>query len=387
MFIFFRSILLSIIFFSLNNTKANDGWSGEGLGGVVLTKTDDVALVKEVLEVSYKNIAVYYEFLNESDKTIKSTMSFPIPIYGISNIGPSRHIYAAHPSNFKILVNGKHLPFNTKIKVEMDPDGGSYAPNFVDITDKLINMGLDLRKIAEIPFKNFIEGTHPDLEHFFTKKEIENLKKAGLIYDVKDGIFADNDDLIEPRTQLFDRRYVADWFIRVVYEWKYEFKPHELIIVQHNYQPFRSYKVPFATSGSNDTGCSISESNMLSLKKCMPDKDHELLQKVCKRLSIKDELLNYHLKELYSTEVKYILVTANSWKDGIRDFTLRINKELPNQLIMTCFPANFQQINELTFEAKIKNFKPDQDLTVEFFNLTEFDIDGPPENAPIFYGE
>ena len=82
-----------------------------------------------------------------------------------------------------------------------------------------------------------------------------------------------------------------------------------------------------------------------------------------KKLKNKDYIPVYH--------VSYILKSANTWKNGIEDFTLNINKGSSQELVSLCFPGEFEKIAHTTLQIKIKNFKPEQDLLVFFGNYKE----------------
>lgn len=60
---------------------ANDGFGALGAGGIIIGKTNDIAMAKEVLDISYDKIKVDYEFVNESNHDIIETIVFPMPPY------------------------------------------------------------------------------------------------------------------------------------------------------------------------------------------------------------------------------------------------------------------------------------------------------------------
>ena len=67
--------------------------------------------------------------------------------------------------------------------------------------------------------------------------------------------------------------------------------------------------------------------------------------------------------------MEYILKTANSWKDGIRDFELRVHKGAPTEIITFCFPGKVEKLDATTFVSCIRNFRPADDLKIWFGNL------------------
>lgn len=66
----------------------------------------------------------------------------------------------------------------------------------------------------------------------------------------------------------------------------------------------------------------------------------------------------------------YVLKTANSWKDGIRDFTLRIQKSRPQEIVSLTFPGTPRRVNRTTLEFRQTNFRPAQDLDIYFGNVS-----------------
>ena len=75
-------------------------------------------------------------------------------------------------------------------------------------------------------------------------------------------------------------------------------------------------------------------------------------------------------------------MSANTWKNGIEDFTLNINKGSSQELVSLCFPVEFQKINPTTLQVHLTNFKPSNDLLVFFGNYKE-DSNNYSESHPI----
>jgi len=76
------------------------------------------------------------------------------------------------------------------------------------------------------------------------------------------------------------------------------------------------------------------------------------------------------------------LKTANTWKNGIDDFTLRIHKGNPDELISFCFPGQFKKIDDTTFESHLRNFNPQADLDIYFANIKDWNFLGSDNNEP-----
>lgn len=68
-------------------------------------------------------------------------------------------------------------------------------------------------------------------------------------------------------------------------------------------------------------------------------------------------------------DVPYILTTGNTWKSGIEDFTLNVVKRKPDELVTLCFPGPLRKADALTFQVRLRNFRPAQDLRIHFANV------------------
>jgi hypothetical protein len=67
----------------------------------------------------------------------------------------------------------------------------------------------------------------------------------------------------------------------------------------------------------------------------------------------------------------YALKTANTWNGPIRDFTLRLKKGSPYEIVSLCFPGTFRRVDPLTLEVHLQNFSPENDVKVYFGGLRD----------------
>lgn len=310
---------------------ANDGFGALGAGGIIIGKTDDIAMAKEVLDISCDKIKVDYEFVNESDKDITETIVFPLPPYtdGSMSDADKRTI-----RNFKVIVNGKSAKFKKKVR--------AITWQNIDITQKLKRIGFTDDDIVEVLFN-----------------ENELLKKKEKLL-IQNGI-------IDPKID------APLWTNYVVYEWKQTFKAHQKISVSHTYTPLGS-----GGSVGNYEHESFSRIEM-NKKYCVDSKTADKLDNLAK-----DDRNWGSYPGLPGTEISYILRTANTWKDGIRDFHLILRTKTPNETVSTCFSKSIQQTSPTTYEVKLKNFKPKEDLSVYFGNRDTV-LFNPEVEAPIVH--
>lgn len=332
-------VLVANVMFLLGAAPAlaNDGLGSVALGELVLGKTDSIAMQKEVLEIGWKEIKVDYDFVNESDKDVTENIIFPLPEYGFHGDTSS---YAGEPGGFRVEVDGKPITFKTHI-VAVQHDRKSSKSRIV--TPLLRSLGLSDRQIALFPwmqgFQNPGFDPRPASEiRVFTNKQLQELRKKGL--------FSEGDPDLFPRGE-------ALWDVRVTYSWRQTFLAHGKVHVHHRY-------APFVTAGIWDY---YHDENEL---KSRFGADEAFL-KVWRRY--KETLTSPLDRGLPATSVAYILKTANTWKDGIRDFTLRIRKSRPQEIVSLKFPGTARRIDSKTLEFRHTNFRPTQDLDVYFGNV------------------
>jgi hypothetical protein len=319
---------------------ANDGFGALGAGGIIIGKTDDIAMVKEVLDIGYDKIKVDYEFVNESDHDITEIIVFPMPPYLVGDQDPYPSYMGVIP-NFNIIVNGKPIKFQTKVRAVAWDKKDKEA----DITQKLRNIGFSDYAII-----------------------MSDYNRQQILYQNKDLLIKNG--LLDPQT---DTEYGFEplWKNYIDYEWKQTFKAHQKLKISHSYTPLTSN----GTSGCYEE----SLKNGFQKAYCMNSKIADLLGSLAK-----DERNWGGYPCLPGFNVDYILKTANTWKDGIRDFKLIVRKRKADEIISLCFPGDFKKISSLTYEMELKNFKPKQDLSIYFGNVDKNAPFQPKAKPPIF---
>jgi len=304
--------------------SANDGFGALAAGGVVVGHTDQIAMVKEELRISQAFIHVFYVFENESDHEVSEIISFPLPPYPAT---PKESGVIAHgqPESFVIKVDDRPVPFETHVWAVME-DGR-------DVTDQLKALGFSQQDIAMTPFEKSVMDSH---ELTRPPEVMSKLLAAGLI----------------------DKDKAPQWIIKVAYEWRQNFPAHQPIKVYHGYQPFTS-------EGSWDGYSPDNNDRDDRLKKdfCASDATLHKLRALYRNPDDRDD---YH--QVPGTTVEYVLTTGNTWKDGIRDFTLRLEKQAPFELMALCLDAPLERKSGTVFESHIRNFHPKADLKIYFGN-------------------
>lgn len=316
------SLLAGVLLAASLNCWANDGIGAENMGNIQLGHTDKVAMAKEVLEISASKISVDYEFLNESASPVHESLVFPLPSYAARS---EMDAYYGQPAGFKILVDSQPRPFKTHLLARNEKG--------LDITEALRKAGLTDDQIAYFPSESSpfrVKGKG------LSKHQLALLAKKGLMDS------ADPDAL-------------PLWTVEVTYVWDLTFPPGVPVHVHHQYRPFA------------EMGVSSNYLKVATLKKdfCA---DASFIAK-WKKVAVDDSATGSRVTP--GVFVGYILKTGNTWKDGIRDFTLRVRKESPQALVSLCFPGKASSVDPLTFEFHESNFHPNQDLNIYFGNLPE----------------
>ena len=252
---------------------ANDGFGALSTGGVTISKTDTIALKSEVLDISCDKIHVSYDFVNESRQDEDAFVLFPLPPYP-ANPSESGVLYHGQPHDFSIEVDGKSVSYDTEVKA---------IGKGRDITNDLKATGLTVEQIVNMPFDDSIINFDHVL--LLPKKQVDALTEKGFVVDNS-----------------------PDWDVHVSYVWKQKFPAGSTVHVEHTYKPF----IAEGTSGGYPGWAKTSDY-------CLTEKQLDQLETL---YTNKENLDNYN--EVPGTNLKYILTTANSWKDGIRDFKLII---------------------------------------------------------------
>ena len=321
----------------------NDGFGALGAGGIIIGKTDAIAMAKEVLDIRYDQIKVDYAFVNESDHDITETIVFPLPPYVVGD--PSAAYLGTIP-DFKVVVNGRLVKFKTKVRAVI------YDKNETDITQKLRDMGLSDYDIVMADYHVAAIATQHQ------KRLIQN----GVLNPHWKPEYG-----IEPL-----------WKNYVTYEWKQTFKAHEKLTVSHSYRPLCGGAVGICYANTADDH----SRKELGKRYCIPTKTLDTLDTLAKN---PQNYQDYPYPCLRAFSVDYVLKTANTWKDGIRDFHLIVRTKTPQESVSTCFSKTLHQTGATTYEVHLKNFRPKENLSLYFGNVDKHTPLQPTSKPPLFY--
>ena len=320
---------LAVLCASLSHAWADDGVAALGAGGLVLGKSEDIAMVDENLILSENEVNVTFRFLNESDRDIDTLVEFPLPLFTPDPNGPS----VDSLEKFTVVVDGVRV---THIKKEIhawlkgkDITGelasyGIVPIDYFDGDDLLFDAAvrkLSSAQIAELKAKGFIGGS-PDLYGLY-----------GL------------------------------WQTQVLYYWKQRFPAHKTLVVQHRYAPATGIEDMFPS----DTDWR----KHLTQEECVESKIWKALDKKWAVLEKEEQALKEKnpqsliLQMAHGKQVDYILTSANSWKGPIRHFRLTLKKR-PDEILSTCFEG-LKKKSSTEFVFETTNFTPTRELSFYLF--------------------
>jgi hypothetical protein len=312
---------------------ANDSTARVGIGGLVLTQTDDISMEEEVLEISTKTIRVQYKFRNNNTKPIDTVVAFPMPAF---TWNPGESAYDTHNTETR-----KFLTWVNGIKVKTKIETRAFL-NDKEITAELKKSGISEDSIIEMLGCN-----------------VEEVSKKKCIPKAASSILKSIDSPPHSVQQ-------TAW-------WRQVFPAQTSIAVTHQYEPKvgSRYSVIYADTNLNEDNI-FGDWNDLTHKSerdvaCIDD---GAFQSVNRRIKISPEK-ERTVDQFYITrsDIEYILGTGRNWQGRtIKDFTLRIKKDKSSQIVSLCFPGKPKRIDDLTLEFKVKNLVAQDKLLIFFFD-------------------
>jgi len=327
--------LTTLLLFSLGAipSYANDSIARIAAGGLVLEQSNYIEMVSEDLAISTTEISVDYLFHNHSKKDINELIAFPVPLREWDpGLFPVARFY---PGSFYVHVNGKKVP--THLVREAVFEG-------TDVTARLIEIGLTRSQIFEF------EGCSYDNEEQgkgicgFTSRQMTALKALGIHGDTL-------------------------WKIQETLIWRQTFPAGEDTRVSHVYTPAVGgyyYFSRLENAPDKASNKSIVTNAGFSDEACIDEATSR---------SINARINNLHKTGVDTvavlvSDVEYILGTGRNWRGPIRDFTLRVTKSLPDEVVSLCFPGKPHKVHALSYEFHQKDYYPQNSVVVKYFSFT-----------------
>jgi hypothetical protein len=322
---FASSMLLLLC--SAAGSVANDSSAELSVGGLLLTRSADVSLESEDLNISPDIVSVRYRFLNKTAKRVSLTIAFPLPDIDLSeaeNYSIPR-IDRANFVGFETKVDGKRVDFTINQRAIL----GSQ-----DVSSIIRSAGLPL-----LP-----AGLDPARYSLLSNDLREQLIQQGL--------------LLKSGTDEQDRQlYQPGWTVRTAAVWRQTFEPNRAVVVEHRYHT--SLGISFDTilrKGLRQNKAMASEVNRYREDYCISDGFLASLD----RLSGNAEA---NIAKIQERRISYVLKTGANWAGPIRDFKLTVDRQRPDRLVSFCLGQTRTPSPTVT-EFTAKNFTPRDDLKI-----------------------
>ena len=317
---------------------ANDTTARVAAGGIEPLKSADVRMLQETLTISRKLVTVRYRFLNESDRDVHATIAFPMPAYGWWSGESEIDSHSVPMDSFEVKVDGAVVPTRSVRRALVRGR---------DVTRELRALGLSDEQL----FVNF--------------------GRASSAYrgsaDLRPGLEKRVRKVIGGTTM--DR-----WQVEETRLWEQTFPAHREIVVEHRYAPFvgRIYDAPYQKGHAVDESSpELAPSSLAGAAEhspaeaCVDDELRVAMQRKAARLAAGGAASVWRNLE----DVEYILGTGRNWKGPIADFTLRIEKDKPGDIVSLCFPGQPKRVSPTVLEFHQVDLVPQDRLVVYFYSI------------------
>jgi hypothetical protein len=327
--------------------NANDSAAELGVGGIVLVKTDAIAMQREDLTLSPAEVRVRYEMRNDTGQPVTLRVAFPIPevphmtpggmTTGRDDSGP--HNIALRPPSdpnflrFRVWSNGQEVTPEVEIRAEL-ADGRDVAG--------------PLREIGGLPLVLqpglFVEGDTP-----LAPATTEKLQALGA-YE-----------------KLDDKAWRLPWTTRITFHWMQTFTPG-VTVIEHSYKPIVGGRFIQPKDGGaiEASGRGDPQQDF-----CIDAPTERAIRALAaqKRRSNPDDAL------LMGYTVAYILQTARNWRGPIGTFHLtlaggRVEGDVVSgtetRIVSLCTDLPLTRTGPQRFEATVRDYVPKDDLRVLF---------------------
>jgi hypothetical protein len=311
-------LVLMMSFGGATTACANDSSAQLRAGGIVLQRTNAVAMVSEDLFISQQKIKVRYVYRNVTRQPVTLTISFPLP--------------DREPSE------GGERSINI--------DDGS--PDFIGFTTKV-----DGRVVSLTPRRQALIGQRdvtsalqtvgfliaPDQGGIFERiARLSPIQKAGLT-----------------RARALNANNEPLWTLKTNFVRQQTFPVGRDVIVEHEYTP--------SVGGSVGTMLTQSDigAEMLRDYRTQHCVDEPFLR-AARAMGVRENRASGSVQEAW---VSYVLKTGANWAGPIGRFRLVVDKGDPDTLVSFC-GQNVTKISPTQFEMVRTNWRPDKDLDLLF---------------------
>jgi Domain of unknown function (DUF4424) len=316
---------------------ANDGYSQIGIGGLVLTGTDEISMDSEDLYVSEQEIRVNYVMTNTTNKDVEATVMFPLPDVMLSEEYESARglVDLAKDLKFKTTVEGQPFP----IKLVQRGFVGT-----VDVTDALTKSGIPVSGVMDVDLQSFVQKMPADQRQVLI--DLGALPKS-----------TDDNGNVLPYDP--DLSIAPAWVLRSYVMRKQVFPAGRSLKVSHRYAPIEGSAVESSVNYTADYMAQLEGEGLQYFKDeqakyCV---DADWIKAYRARVKKQGGKLGT------PTWISYILKSGATWKGPIKDFRMVVDKGRADALVSFC-AEGVRKISPTQFEVRKKNFEPTRDLDV-----------------------
>jgi hypothetical protein len=307
--------------------SANDSSAELAVGGLVFTRSADVSIESEELQITPETVSVRYRFLNQTLNPVTLTVAFPLPDIDLSE-AENFSFSTNDPTNFvgfETKVDGKPIKFTIHQQALLG--GADVSAKLREIGAPLLPIGAQQLKLSELP-----QATR------------DMMIAQGLLQQ------SGTDEKGQPL-------YNATWTVKTSVVRQQTFPPNQPVVVEHHYRT--SVGVSFDTvlrKGLRGNKNLESEVQRYRTLYCIQD---NFLAAIDNLGGASDA----NAEKLQEWRINYVLKTGANWAGPIKDFKLVVDKGKPDRLVSFC-GDNIVKISPTAFQISAKNYTPNKNLRI-----------------------
>lgn len=306
---------------------ANDTAAELSIGGLVFTRSADVAMESEDLTITPETVTVKYQFRNQSAAPVTLTVAFPLPDIDLSE-ADNYAFPVGDPNNFvgfETKVDGKAVPLTMNQRAMLGDK---------DVSAMLRAAGLPLLPIG------------PE------QKRLSELSASARGKLIDEGLLTQSgtDERGRPL-------YGPTWTVKASAVRQQTFPPNRAVAVEHRYRT--SVGASFDTvlrKGLRQNRAMDKEVDRYRKQYCVTDAFLAGLDK----MGTGAEANTAKVREW---RISYVLKTGANWAGPIKSFRLVVDKGKPERLVSFCGP-NIKTLTPTQTESTATDFTPDKDLRI-----------------------
>ena len=334
----------------VGSAMANDSSSELAAGGIVLVKTEAIAMQREDLTLSPSEVKVRYEMRNDTGQPVTLRVAFPMPEVpsdtpaGMTTKSGAHNVAMRPPTDpdflrFRVWADGREIKPEIEIKAQL-PDGR-------DIAEALQAIGG--------PTLVLQPGIFPSPEDKPLDASVrQKLQALGALEPLDGG-----------------EGFRLPWSVRITFHWMQTFAPG-VTVVEHSYRPVIGSR--FIVIEDGKIGGSGGEDPVRAF--CIGAATDQSIRAADRRLKEARRPAGADAPLLMGYTLGYILQTASNWRGGaIGTFHLTLQggpiaaegRTVGDVRVTTlCTGLPLRRTGPQRFEATVRDYVPKEDLRILF---------------------